>query len=249
MLALSRDSLIIRIFRSAMRRRSSTDSEPASLCARASPACMLEAMAILRANLLWRAGARRALRVRRPADRGRAGETWECPVCVKNLELRGAWRVGEDADLRLCGEPGGAAVRRRCKTPDGGFSASPQLRILNRNSEFPCSGPPLSPQFRILNRVRLRLLAGRPSGCLSGQGGSACRGLRLSRRGRAWLLQSSKRKATEAYHVLGRFPSFSRVVDLALPVSSACFSIRIQTSFSVWLSVRLRSQSRLRSRF
>ena len=150
MLALSRGSLIVRIFRSTMRRRSSTDSEPASLCARASPACMLEAMAILWANLLWRAGARRALRFRRPADRGRAGETRECPVCVKNLELRGAWRVGEDADLRLCGEPGGAAVRRRCKTPDGGFSASPQLRILNRNSEFPCSGPPLSLNSKFL---------------------------------------------------------------------------------------------------
>ena len=184
-----------------------------------------------------------------PQARIEGGETQDCPVCVKNLELRGAWRVGEGADLRLCEGFGGAAVRRRCKTPDGGSSASPQLRILNRNSEFPCSGPPLSPQFRILNRVRLRPLAGRPSGCLSGQGGSACRGLRLSRRGRAWLLQSSKRKATEAYHVLGRFPSFSRVVDLALPISSACLSIRIQTSFSVWLSVRLRSQSRLRLQF
>ena len=200
MLALSRDSLIIRIFRSAMRRRSSTDSEPASLCARASPACMLEAMAILRANLLWRAGARRALRVRRPADRGRAGETWECPVCVKNLELRGAWRVGEDADLRLCEGFGWAAVRRRCKTPGGGSSTSPQLRILNRNSRFPCSRPPLSPQFQILNRVRLRPLAGRPSLLLAG--GEAVRATACAFRGEVEHGFSSHRNGKRPKHIM-----------------------------------------------
>ena len=168
---------------------------------------------------------------------------------VKKLELRGTREVDEISDLRLCGEPGGAAVRRRCKTPDGGFSASPQLRILNRNSEFPCSRPPLSPQLRFFSRSLSALPRRKTLPASSGRGSGACRGLRLSRRGRAWLLQSSKRKATEAYHVLGRFPSFSRVIDLALPVSSACLSIRIQTSFSAWLPVRLRSQSRLRSRF
>ena len=88
-----------------------------------------------------------------PQARIEGGETQDCPVCVKNSELRGAWRVGEGADLRLCEGLGGAAVRRRCKTPDGGFSTSPQLRILNRNSRFPCSRPPLSPQLRILNRA------------------------------------------------------------------------------------------------
>ncbi len=200
MLALSRDSLIVRIFRSTMRRRSSTDSEPASLCARASPACMLEAMAILWANLLWRAGARRALRFRRPADRGRAGETRECPVCVKNLELRGAWRVGEDADLRLCGEPGGAAVRRRCKTPDGGSSASPQLRILNRNSEFPCSRPPLPLNSDFLAEVCPRSLAGRPSLLLAG--GEAVRAAACAFRGEVEHGFSSHRNGKRPKHIM-----------------------------------------------
>ncbi len=67
----------------------------------ACPTCTREAMATSWTGFLWSAGARRALRARRPASRGRAGKTRDRSICVKNLELRGARRVGEDADLRL----------------------------------------------------------------------------------------------------------------------------------------------------